>query len=129
MVIEFIWTDRKRYLGMPISFTRYYLSADRLFVSTGFLSIRDDQLLLYRVSDINVTRTIWQRFFGVGSVLVISNDNSTPNVTLENVRNPLYVKELIHRQVEECKRVNNVRVGEIVGDGVVGMPGSTPGMF
>jgi hypothetical protein len=122
MEIEFLWTDRKRYFGMPISFTRYFLSADRLFVSSGFLTIRDDQLLLYRVSDINATRTFWQRFFGVGSVTVMSNDNSTPNVTLVNIRNPLYVKELIHRQVEECKKQNNVRVGEIVGDGFTGMP-------
>ena len=28
--IEYLWKDRKRYLGMPISFTRYFLSEDRL---------------------------------------------------------------------------------------------------
>ena len=27
-----IWHDRKRYLGLPISFTKYSMSEDRLFV-------------------------------------------------------------------------------------------------
>ena len=43
ITIEYLWKDRKRYFGMPISFTRYSLSEDRLFLSVGFLSIRDDE--------------------------------------------------------------------------------------
>ena len=34
--MEYIWKDRKRFLGMPLSFTRYALSEDRLFLSVGF---------------------------------------------------------------------------------------------
>ena len=44
--IECLWKDRKRHLGLPLSFTRYQLSEDRLFVSEGFLNIRDDEVLL-----------------------------------------------------------------------------------
>ena len=51
--IAYIWQDRKRYLGMPLSFTRYAMSEDRLFTSEGFLSIKDDEVLLYRVRDID----------------------------------------------------------------------------
>ena len=40
--IEYIWKDRKRILGMPITFTRYRLSTDRLFCEKGFL-IRTDE--------------------------------------------------------------------------------------
>ena len=40
--VAYLWRDRKRYLGMPLSFTRYMLSEDRLFLSRGFLSIQDD---------------------------------------------------------------------------------------
>lgn len=29
--IEYLWHDRKRFMGMPLSFTRYMLSDDRLF--------------------------------------------------------------------------------------------------
>ena len=114
--IEYLWKDRKRYFGMPISFTRYALSEDRLFVSVGLLSIKDDEVLLYRVRDIDTVRTLWQRIFGVGTVTVMSSDKSMPNLVLKNVKDPLFVKELLHRQVEEMKIRRRVRVGEIMGN-------------
>ena len=36
LTIEYLWKDRKRYFGLPLSFTRYCLSDDRLFVSVAF---------------------------------------------------------------------------------------------
>ena len=42
--IEYLWKDRKRILGMPISFTRYSMSEDRLFTSVGFLNLKDDEV-------------------------------------------------------------------------------------
>ena len=70
--IVYLWKDRKRYFGMPISFTKYALSEDRLFISVGLLNIKD----------------------------------------------PVYVKELIHTQVEEMKIRRRVRFGEIMGEGL-----------
>ena len=120
--IVYIWKDRKRYFGMPISFTRYALSEDRRFLSQGFLNIKDDEILLYRVRDIDTSRNLWQRLFGVGTVVVMSSDKSMPSLVLKNIKNPVDVKELIHEQVEEMKIRRRVRVGEIMttdmdGDG------------
>ena len=112
--IEYIWRDRKRYFGMPISFTRYGLSEDRLFLSVGFLNIKDEEVLLYRVRDINTSRSLWQRIFGVGTVTVMSSDKSMPTLLLKNVKDPVMVKELLHSQVEQMKRQRRVRVGEIM---------------
>ena len=114
--IEYIWKDRKRYFGMPISFTRYAMSEDRLFISEGFLSIKDDEVLLYRVRDIDTRRTLWQRLFGVGTVSVISSDKTMPALVLKNIKDPVGVKELIHNQVEEMKLKRRVRIGEIMND-------------
>ena len=109
-----IWKDRKRFLGMPLSFTRYALTEDRLFHSVGFLNIKDDEVLLYRVRDINTSRTLGQRLFGVGTVTVMSSDKSMPTMVLKNIKNPVAVKELLHEQVEEMKIRRRVRVGEIM---------------
>ena len=114
--IEYIWKDRKRYFGMPISFTRYALSEDRLFLSVGCLSIQDDEVLLYRVRDIDTSRGLWQRLFGVGTVTVMSSDKSMPNLVLKNVKDPITVKEMIHQQVEKAKIERRVRFGEIMTD-------------
>ncbi|MBQ1170587.1 MAG: PH domain-containing protein [Oscillospiraceae bacterium] len=114
VTIEFLWKDRKRYFGLPLSFTRYCLSEDRLFISEGFLNIRDDEILLYRVRDVDTRRSLWQRLFGVGTVTVISSDKTMPSLVLKNIKDPIFVKELIHRQVEEMKIRRRVRFGEIM---------------
>lgn len=114
MALEYIWQDRKRWLGMPLSFTRYALSEDRLFLSVGFLNIRDEELLLYRVRDISSSRSLGQRILGVGTVTVTSSDKTTPTLVLKNIKHPLEVKEMLHRQVEEMKIRRRVRVGEIM---------------
>ena len=114
--IEYLWKDRKRYLGMPLSFTRYMLSNDRLFTSVGFLNIKDDEILLYRVRDIDTSRSLWQRLFGVGTVTVMSSDKTMPSLVLQNIKNPIAVKEMLHTQVEEMKIRRRVRFGEIMTD-------------
>lgn len=111
---KYIWKDRKRFLGMPLSFTRYAMSEDRLFLSVGFFSIKDEEVLLYRVQDINTSRTLWQRLFGVGTVTVASTDKSLPLLVLKNVKNPLEVKEMLHQQVEETKIRRRVHLGEFM---------------
>ena len=118
MAIEYIWQDRKRYLGMPLSFTRYGMSEDRLFTSVGFLNIKDDEILLYRVRDIDTARSLWQRLFGVGTVTILSSDKTMPTMVLKNIKNPVEVKEMIHSQVEEVKLKRRVRIGEIMGEGL-----------
>ena len=114
--IAYLWKDRKRYFGLPLSFTRYMLSEDRLFISVGFLNIKDDEILLYRVRDIDTTRSLWQRLFGVGTVSVMSSDKTMPTLVLKNIKDPVMVKELIHKQVEEAKIKRRVRFGEIMTD-------------
>lgn len=110
---QYIWKDRKRYLGLPLSFTRYAVSDDRLFLSTGLLNIRDEEILLYRVRDLSLSRSLGQRIFGVGTIVVTSSDKSQPVLHIKNVKDPAGVKELIHTQVEEMKIRRRVRVNEV----------------
>lgn len=114
---QYIWKDRKRFLGMPLSFTRYAMTEDRLFLSIGFFNIKDEEVLLYRVRDINTSRTLWQRIFGVGTISVISSDKTLPTAVLKNIKGPMEVKELIHKQVEDTKIRRRVRFGEIMATG------------
>ena len=115
--VETLWSDRKRVLGMPLTFTKYFLSEDRLFLSVGLFNIRDEEVLLYRVRDITTRRTLWQRLFGVGTITVASSDKTMPTLVLQNVKDPTMVKELLHKSVEEMKIRRRVRVGEIMANG------------
>ena len=111
---KLIWTDRKRYFGLPLSFTKYAISEDRLFQSTGLLNLKYEEILLYRIRDITLSRSFGQRIFGVGSITVSSSDKSRPTLVIQNVKMPVAVKELLHEQVEEMKIRRRVRVGEIM---------------
>ena len=112
--MEYLWKDRKRYLGLPISFTRYRLSEDRVFREKGFLNLKEEEVLLYRVRDLEVTRSLWQRIFRVGTICVYSSDKTTPHLDLENVRDPKEVKELIYRRVEQIKEERRMKVTELL---------------
>ncbi len=113
--IEYLWKDRKRHLGLPLSFTRYSLSEDRLFCETGLLNLKQDEVLLYRVRDLQLNMKLSQRIFGVGTVCVVSSDKSIPHLDLRNVRHPREVKELIHKYVEAAKDKRRMRTTELVG--------------
>ena len=113
--IVYTWKDRKRILGLPITFTRYRLSEDRLFCEKGFFNIKQDEVLLYRVRDLQLNLSLWQCLFGVGTVCVISSDHSVPHMDLINIKQPREVKELIHRSVEEAKDKRRMRTMEVMG--------------
>ena len=113
--IQYLWKDRKRYFGLPLSFTRYRLSEDRIFVEKGFLNIHVEEVLLYRVRDLELQLKLTQRIFGVGTVCVHSSDKTAPDLYLLNVKHPREVKELIFRQVEQEKDQRRMRTMEMVG--------------
>lgn len=128
---EYIWKDRKRILGLPITFIKYRMSEDRLFFETGLFSVKGDEILLYRIRDISMSISFWQRFTGVGTVTISSTDSTAPMLAMKNIKHPRKVKELIHTQVEKAKLANRVRYTEMMGDMGYGhgpVPGPGPDM-
>ena len=109
-----LWRDRKRHLGLPISFTVYKLKDDRLFLQQGFFTTRYEETLLYRVRDLSLRRTLLQKIVGVGSIVVTSSDKSNPYLELKNIKNTMEVKELLHDKVEEMRNKKRMRVNEMI---------------
>ena len=114
--MEYLWQDRKRFLGMPLSFTKYKLGNDRLFTETGFFSTKYEEIVLYRVRDISLKRSLWQKVFGVGTIVITSSDSSCPTLTLKNIKRSFDVKEAIHKQTEAVKIARRSRVSEVISD-------------
>ncbi len=103
-----LWHDRKRHFGLPISFTKYSMSEDRLFVETGLLNLSQDEVRLYRILDLQLKRSLGQRIFGVGSIIVSSSDKSLGTFEIRNIKNSANVKEMLSVQVEQQRRANRV---------------------
>ena len=115
--MDTIWSDRKRHFGLPISFTKYSLSEDRLFRETGLLNLNEEEVLLYRVRDVSLSRSLWQRIFGVGTITVHSSDKTSPTLEVINVKDSKSVKELIFINVEKAKEERRMRATELLDDG------------
>ena len=109
--MEYLWKDRKRTLfGLPLSFTKYMLTEDRLFIEEGFLNKKEDEVRLYRVMDLSLQRSFGQRIFGVGTIHCCSADKSMGDFDIVSVKHPREVKEQLSELVEaqrDAKRVTN----------------------
>ncbi len=113
-----LWHDRKRHLGLPISFTKYSMSEDRLFVETGLLNLTQNEVRLYRILDLQLKRSIGQRIFGVGSIIVSSSDKSLGTFEIKNIKHSANVKEMLSVQVEQQREEKRVYSRENMLDDV-----------
>ena len=113
---EIICHDRKRYFGLPISFTRYYLveSEDwlKLYSSIGFLSIRGEEVNLYRVYDISVRATLSNRIFGTGTLILHCSSNSSEEIHLIRIKNPYKVRAMLSELIEQERAKRGNRISE-----------------
>ena len=112
---DILWHDRKRHLGLPLSFTKYSMSADRLFVETGFLNLTQNEVRLYRILDLQLKRSLGQRIFGVGSIYVSSSDKNLGTFEIRNIKNSANVKEMLSVQVEQQREAKRVVGREYMG--------------
>ena len=110
-----LWRDRKRILGMPISFTRYEVDESRLTLRKGLLRTETDEVLLYRVLDIKMVRTLGQKLLGVGTLLLYCADQSTRTLELINIKKPEAVRKFLSRIVESERNAKGVTGREIYG--------------
>lgn len=115
---EVVWSDKKRYLGMPISFTRYKLIKSegmysKLISETGFLSTSVEDINLYRVDDLAVSQSLFDKMFGVGSITVFCRDASCEKIVLRNIKKPYDVYQLLTDMVAEDRKRVGIRQSEI----------------
>lgn len=124
---EILWADRKRIFGMPISFTRYSMDDERLYVKTGLLRTELNEILLYRILDVKSTQTLWQRIFGVGTLTLFSVDQSCPQLQLKNIKKPEKLHRYLSDFIEKTRQSKGVAGREIVGMAGVGLHHSDDG--
>ena len=116
---EIIWKDRKRTLfGLPWSFTRYSLTEEKFIIDKGFFNRVEDEVRLYRILDITLKRSFWERIFGVGTIHCCSGDKSLGDFDIQHIKNSRDVKEMLSELVEKERMERRVGTREFIdGDG------------
>ncbi|MBQ8780440.1 MAG: PH domain-containing protein [Oscillospiraceae bacterium] len=113
---EYIWTDKKRTIfGLPISFTRYILTEKKFITRTGFLSITEDEVELYRISDKSLQLPLGQRLFGCGTVHINCRDTDTPVKIVKSIKEPRKFMTLLEENVDIQRDKYRVRGRDMIG--------------
>ena len=116
-----LWSDKKRTIfGLPLSFTKYTLTDEKLLVKQGFLSIKEDEVRLYRITDVSFHQTLRDRIWKVGNIHICSADKSLPEFDILRVKNARVVMDQISEVVENVRNEKRVGLNEFMSDGIDG---------
>lgn len=116
-MVDVVWRDRKRIIfGLPWTFTKYGLSEDRVFIETGILNLKENEVRLYRIMDVSLQKSLWQRLFGLGSIKCCSSDKTMGDFIIKNIKKPSEVKELLSSYIEAERSRKRVTSKEFMVD-------------
>jgi uncharacterized membrane protein YdbT with pleckstrin-like domain len=108
-----LWKDRKRILGLPLSFTRYEVSEGRLITRKGLFRTETDELLIFRILDIKLTRGFGDKLVGVGNVTLYSADQTDNSCELKRIQKPDDVRRMLSKLVETERKERGVTSREL----------------
>ena len=107
---EYVWTDKKRTLfGLPLSFTRYFLTPTKLITRTGLLSIKEDEIDIYKITDKKLILPFGQRIFKCGTLVIYSKDTDSPSKELVSIKNVRKVSELFDKYMNAQRDKYGIR--------------------
>ena len=114
--IKYVWTDKKRTLfGLPLSFTRYYLTSTKFITRVGFFNVEEDEIDLYKIIDKSVQRPFFQRLFGCGTIVIHSKDADTPTKEVKSIKSVRQVSNLIDKHMNNMRDRYGIRGRDMVG--------------
>ena len=94
--------------------TRYRLTTQRLFARTGLIAKHEEEVELFRVKDVTLSQGVLQRLLGVGRVVVLSTDDTTPRLELAGIPDPEGRKEQIRAAFRNARQREGLRTGEFI---------------
>jgi len=95
---DIIWKERKRWVlfALPFTLTKYSLSEESLYIQTGLLNLNEDEVKLYRITDLTLKRSFFQRIFGLGTIKCCSADKTLEWVEKERDRKRVGSREFFN---------------------------------
>ena len=106
-----MWLLRAWYL---VASKRYRLTTQRLFVQTGLVAKNLEEVELFRVKDVTLNQGFLQRLLGVGTVVVLSTDDTAPRLELSGLRAPMEVKETLRNAFRAARQREGMRMAEFI---------------
>ena len=113
-----VYTERKRwfFLGLPFTFTKYTVNDEMITINTGLFNSKEDDCYMYKVMDVRLEQSFFEKIFKLGTVVCYGGDVTDPTLKLQHIRHAKEVKDFI-RQVSEEQRLKRktIRTEDISG--------------
>lgn len=99
------FTERKRslFFGLPICFTKYHITEEKITIKHGFLNIVEDDAFMFKIQDVRLKKSLIERVFGMGTVICYTGDVTHPELELIHIKNTDEIKEFIMKASEEAR--------------------------
>lgn len=104
MKMEFRERKRWVFFGLPFTFTIYTVKEEVLTVDTGFLSKEENDCYMYKVQDVTLKTSLWERIFGLGTIICYTGDTTNPQLVMAHIKNARAIKDFILEQSEITRR-------------------------
>lgn len=94
---------------LRVFFTSYRIEDGRLIYDHGLIFRKQDQIALQRVRDFRVLKPVSQRIAGTGTVMLVSRDETYPELPMGPFSSPVEVSEIIRGAVLAQQKATNYR--------------------
>lgn len=100
--------------GRPfLSLTVYYqITNERVRITEGLLGKEREDIELVRIQDLDHKQSVTERMLNLGDVTILSHDPSHPEVTLNNISDPMEVHEILRRAILKARQRHNLSYRE-----------------
>ena len=100
-----VYQERKRLLffGLPWTFTKYTVTPSLLTIDRGFLNTVQDDCYMYKIQDVKLNKSIWERLFKLATIICYTGDVTHPEIRLEHIKNADAIKAYILKTSEEAR--------------------------
>lgn len=93
---------------LRMKYDSYTITTERLISKRGIIARKLDEIELFRIKDVVVTQGIIERLVGVGTVEVLSVDNTTPKLYIRGINKPLETKEMLRKLYKNSRKKERV---------------------
>ena len=101
--MEFVERKRTLFFGLPFSFTKYNVDEEKINIKSGFLSVVEDDAFMYKIQDVRLKKSFFERIFGLGTIVCFTGDITHPELQLVHVKNAEEIKDFIMITSEEAR--------------------------